>query len=254
MSLPRRWIERVSRSVILKRRLGSEFGRAPLWASPGASLSFWRPRLTSDLFAFATEFVQPGNVVWDIGANVGLLSVAAAQRAGASGQVVAMEADLWLATLLQRSAAAQSAHAAPIRVIAAAMYRELGVAQFHIAQRSRATNHLASAAGGSQTGGTRQTVDVVTLTLDWLLDHCDPPHVLKIDVEGAEADVLRGARRVLAEARPVLLCEVYDFNAAYVTQTLHEHNYQLYNWDTTPRTPVSTACYNTLALPAERRS
>jgi hypothetical protein len=134
------------------------------------------------------------------------------------------------------------------------MYRELRIAQFHIAQRSRATNYLALAMGSSQTGGVRQTVDVVTLTLDWLLDQCGPPQVLKIDVEGAEADVLRGGQRVLSEARPVLLCEVYDENSAYVTETLHAHNYRLFDWDTRPLMPVATACYNTLALPAERLS
>jgi FkbM family methyltransferase len=254
MSLPRRLLERVSRRVVLKRRLGAEFGRATLWVSPGASLSFWRPQLNSDLFTFAAEYVKPGSVVWDIGANVGLLSIAAAQLAGPSGQVVAVEADLWLAALLQRSAAIQGPQAAPVRVVAAAMYRELRIAQFHIAQRSRATNYLALAMGSSQTGGVRQTVDVVTLTLDWLLDQCGPPQVLKIDVEGAEADVLRGGQRVLSEARPVLLCEVYDENSAYVTETLHAHNYRLFDWDARPLMPVATACYNTLALPAERLS
>ena len=254
MSLPRRLLERASRSIILKRRLGPEFGRAPLWVSPGASLSFWRPQLTSDLFAFAAEYVKPGSVVWDIGANVGLLSIAAAQLAGSSGQVVAVEADLWLAALLQRSAALQGSQAAPVRVITAAMYRELGIARFHIAQRSRATNYLALATGGSQTGGVRQTVDVVTLTLDWLLEQCGPPQVLKIDVEGAEADVLSGAQRVLAEARPVLLCEVYEANASCVTEMLHAHDYRLFDWDTKPLAAVTTACYNTLALPAERLS
>ena len=254
MSLPRRLLERISRRITLKRRLGPEFGRAPLLVSPGASLSFWWPHLASDLFAFAEEYVSPGSVVWDIGANVGLLSIAAAQRAGPSGQVITVEADLWLAALLQRSVAMQGPQAAPVRVITAAMYRELGLAQFHIAQRSRATNHLALATGGTQTGGVRQTVDVVTLTLDWLLDQCGPPQVLKIDVEGAEADVLRGAQRVLSEARPVLLCEVYEANAAYVTETLHAHNYRLFDWDTHPRVSVATACYNTLALPVERLS
>ena len=42
------------------------------------------------------EMVRPGDVVWDIGANVGLFAFAAANRAGSSGQVIAVEPDLWL--------------------------------------------------------------------------------------------------------------------------------------------------------------
>jgi hypothetical protein len=48
---------------------------------------------------------------------------------------------------------------------------------------------------------------VNTTTLDdyVFLDDAEPPAVVKIDVEGAEALVLRGARRTIAQFRPVLL-------------------------------------------------
>ncbi len=183
-------LERFSRNRVLRRRLPEDFGTVPILVSPDASLRFWKLRLESDLFEFAREFVQPGSVVWDVGANVGLLSVAAAQRAGASGKVIAMEADIWLAGLLRKSAALQPASSAPIQVIPAAIFDAPTVASFHVAQRCRAGNFLEGSGGSSQTGGVRETVSVLTITLDWLLEQEGIPSVLKIDVEGAESNVL----------------------------------------------------------------
>ncbi|MGB7267151.1 MAG: FkbM family methyltransferase, partial [Terracidiphilus sp.] len=202
-------LERVSRGRVLKRHLPAEFGSVPILVSPDAALSLWKTRTESDLFDFAREFVQAGDVVWDAGANVGLFSIAAAQQAGVTGKVVAIEADIWLAALLRRSAAMQPATAAPIQVIPAAVYDSPAIASFNIAKRGRASNFLSAAGGSSQTGGVRETVSVITTTLDWLLDQVAAPNVLKIDVEGAECNVLRGAQRVLAEVQPVILIEVY---------------------------------------------
>jgi hypothetical protein len=66
----------------------------------------------------------------------------------------------------------------------------------------------------------------VSVTLDWLLDSLPDPNVLKIDVESHEAEVLRGAVRLLESARPVILCEVDPKNADAVSPLLHERNYQ----------------------------
>ena len=250
VSLARALLERFSRDRILKRHLPKDLGSVPILVSPDSILRLWRPSVDSDLFDFAREFVQPGNVVWDIGANVGVLSMAAAQRAGSSGQVVAVEADIWLAGLLSKSAAMQPATSARIQVLTAAAADSLGVARFNIAQRGRASNFLDHAGGSTQSGGIRETVSVITLTLDWLLVMgFAPPQVLKIDVEGAESSVLSGAERVLAEARPVILCEVYGPSSAFVTELLHRHGYTLFDWDAKPRVQTDYAFYNTLAIP-----
>lgn len=193
-------LERVSRNVVLRKRMGPDFGSAPILVSPDATLSYWKPGLRSDLFDFAREFVKPGHTVWDIGANVGLFSVAAAHQATHRGTVVAVEADLWLAGVLRRSAALQSPGSASILVIPAAASDQPGIASFNIVQRGRASNYLADREAESENGqdrpvagGIREQVPVFALTLDALLDLGLPgPHVLKIDVEGAEARVLQG--------------------------------------------------------------
>ncbi len=245
-------MERLSRERILKRHLPADFGSVPILVSPDAALSFWKMRTESDLFDFAREFVEAGSVVWDVGANVGLLSIAASQRAGVSGKVIAIEADIWLAALLRKSASIQPPTSAPIQVIPAAVFDSSTIASFNVAKRGRASNFLSEAGGSTQTGGVRETVSVLTIALDWLLEQVARPDVLKIDVEGAESNVLRGAQRVLAEAQPVVLIEVYEDSRAAVTEILLRNNYKLYDWDSMPRIKIDGACFNTLAIPPGR--
>ena len=94
-------------------------------------------------------------------------------------------------------------------------------------------------------------VKVVTVTLDWLQERFRPPRVMKMDVEGAELAVLRGAVRVLSEARPAVLCEVYERQAGEVSLLLHEHGYRLFDFARRSEGQIERATYNTLALPPD---
>ena len=201
--------------------------------------------------ALARELVAPGMTVWDVGANVGLFAFASAFLAGRGGRVLAIEADDWLAGLLRRSAHELPAADAPVDVLAAAVASGLGVADFLIAQRGRSGSHLRTVAGSSQTGGVREARKVLTVPLDWLLDFFPPPQVVKIDVEGAEADCLAGAERLLGRVRPKLLCEVSEPNAAAVGAIFKRHGYTMLDASRAVREPLDTPTWSTLALPRE---
>lgn len=246
-------LERFSRNLILRRRLPPEFGGCQIFASPESALRFWYQDLTKvdpTLFRAVRELVSPGDVVWDVGSNVGLFAFAAAGLAGPRGQVLAIEADIWLAQLLRRSAAQRSFGSAQVRVLPGAVSAEVGVSEFEIAARGRASNHL-EGFGNSQAGGTRERQLVMTMSLDSLLTHFPPPNVLKIDIEGAEALAIRGASRLLSEFRPRLLVEVSEANAVEVGQTLRSLGYVLFDADAdiAQRVPLQSPVFNTLALP-----
>src|ERR1019366_8153086 len=76
-------------------------------ASEGG-LKYLRPRLggiNPILLGLVEEVVSPGDVIWDIGANLGLFTFAAAVAAGGNGHVLAIEPDALLVGMLRRSAA-----------------------------------------------------------------------------------------------------------------------------------------------------
>jgi FkbM family methyltransferase len=254
----RKLAERLSRGVVLRRNLPSDFQRLPLYVTPEAGLRHWAGLAGVDrhLLGMARELVvQPGAVVWDVGANVGLFAFCAAARAGSSGFVLAVEPDIWLAQLMDRSSreiARKKLPAAPVRVLCASVSSELRVSELEIAERARASNHLSGICGSTQTGGYRDLQPTVSVALDLLLDFFPAPDVLKIDVESHEVEVLRGAARLLESARPVIWCEVDPKNAEAASKLLHERNYQLFGAGDDPHPPILRAWWNTLAVPTNR--
>lgn len=229
-------LKKLSRGVVLKRRLPRELGGAPLFVSPESALGYWRWNLSkvdAFLLSMARELVRPGMTVWDIGANVGLFSFAASSI---GAHVVAVEADIWLANLIQRSVLLNKL---PVTVLPAAVTDHQGVSKLYISEGGRASNSLTSKTDIAQ--------PVVSITLDCLLEQFPPPQVLKVDVEGLEYAVLRGGQRVL-EARPCIFCEVTENHEA-IGKLLTQANYQFYAARQTDRQPLRYPSRDTLALP-----
>jgi len=237
----RRIAEIASRGVVLRRRLPPQFGGKPLYVSPECGLRYWHhdiSKVDPELLRIGDRYVREGDVVWDVGANLGLFGFAAAQRAA---QVVLFEPDPWLGRLLGKSASFYD----NVTVTGAAIADYCGAGTLHIAARARAANFL-QGGGSTQTGGERQVQRVQVLTLDSLPP--PGPDVLKIDVEGAEVSVLRGASRILAEARPTVICEVSSHNVDAATALLRD--YALFDGETGKST--ATATWTTVAIPRAR--
>lgn len=247
--------ERLSRGRILKRRLPASVGGGPIYISPEAGLRLWFKSLGKsdpELFAAAAEFIKKDAVVWDVGANIGLFTFAAAGLAGRGGGVLAIEADTDLVNLLRRSSRLIWPGRAKVTVLPVAVSDAEGIAHFQIAKRSRASNSL-TGYGSDQSGGVREIHSVMTVTLDWLLHRQPPPHVLKIDVEGAEHLVLQGASHLLSEVRPIILCEVFSTNVNNVSSILRSHDYCIFDMSKPKgmRQPLDQATWNTIACPVE---
>lgn len=146
----------------------------------------------SDIWKPLLDHVRPGDVFVDVGANVGLYAIAAAKR-GAT--VVAVEPDRRNARTLRRYARLNQAHVDVIQAAASDETRPLVVAV-------RGNEVTSTAELYHDTATTYQVIPAVTL--DSLLTGrgCD---LLKIDVEGEELAVLKGAAATLRTVRVVML-------------------------------------------------
>ncbi len=252
----RTFIERSTRRWCFRRRLPKSFGGAEIYVSPAAGLRYLFRSMGSvepGLCALAKEFVHDGTVVWDVGANIGLFSFVAASCSGPRGRVISFEPDIWLVQLLRRSAALpHSSAAASVEVVPVAIAESVDLRTFHIASRSRSANFL-SGYGSTQTGGTAERQTVLSVSLDWLSERLPLPDVIKIDVEGAELEVLRGALRLLDRKHPVILCEVTSQRSRDITALLKDKGYRIYDGElpAAQRPELDAAPRSTIAIAAQ---
>ncbi len=163
--------------------------------------------------AFA-QALRPGQVVFDVGSNVGFYSLVAARLVGPTGEVHAFEAIPEIAH--EVSVNARRNHLGNVRVHAVAVTDVEGTVEL---LRSRTP-------GGSTVSPDEVPKDltekfpVPAVTLDAFVERgtAPPPDFVKIDVEGAELPVLRGMAGILRDARPVVVCEVDDHSEARAMQ------------------------------------
>ena len=166
-----------------------------------------------------------GSVFYDIGAHIGVVSMYGAQLVGISGRVFAFEAAPENVSRIEEHLARNSLP--QIRMIPCAVWSSRGRVRFERAptQSSRNGGAVASLAIARD-----DDIEVDAVALDDFALGNPLPAVIKIDVEGAEADVLRGSEEVFRRAKPVLICEVHHVRAAEdVARWLEERAYE-FDW------------------------
>lgn len=147
------------------------------------------------------KLIKPGDVIFDIGANIGTYTIRAAHRTGPSGQVFSFEP---ISLTFNRLKHAISINGAiNVRAYCNAIGKESGTATIHDGGRE-------SSAGLLTNTGNAYQVEIVTLdefTESLQLDRVD---WVKMDIEGAEPLVVRGALKVIEKFKPAFLFENHD--------------------------------------------
>jgi FkbM family methyltransferase len=171
------------------------------------------------------RLVSPGATVYDVGANIGFYSLLAARLAGPGGHVHAFEPLPTGARAVERNASLNGLETITVHEAAVGA----GESEATLLVVGEASwSHLSSTGTHVDTRG-EQPVRVVSI--DGLVaDGLPAPDVVKIDVEGAELEVLDGMERTLREVRPALVIELHETNGA-VADRLESAGYRVENLD-----------------------
>jgi len=191
---PLRWIPAQKIVPIIQGPL-----RGEKWIVGSGVHGYWLGSFESRKCLHFHNLVKPGDIVYDLGAHVGYYTLIASKLVGAQGKVISFEPNPKNLIFLRSHVVLN--HIANVKVIESAVADYTGVASF-IEGSSSSEGRLSTGDG----------ISVEVTSLDHFLK-ANPslvPDVMKIDVEGAERDVLAGAERLLNEYHPVILLATHS--------------------------------------------
>ena len=167
--------------------------------------------------------VGAGDMCLDVGANIGAMTLAMAQRVGPGGKVVAFEPHPVIFSELQNNIKANSLGQVELRQLGCSS--AAGTAQLEIPADFATNRGVAAIASGDSTG------EVIEIQID-SLDNAFPSEkikVMKLDVEGHEISVLAGAKKLITERRlQHLVFEDHDVRHSEVIGFLKDHGYTIF--------------------------
>jgi FkbM family methyltransferase len=204
----------------------------------------------SQLLDALRTHLKPGMTFVDVGANVGLMSVYAAACSAPDGRVYAFEPlpeNLDLLRLVVRL----NNCAARIPMVESAVSSD--------PDRPHLTFSAGPVDSGMQaesslraSGEASREVTVANTTLDSHFAAGPKVDLIKVDTEGAERDVILGARNLIARDRPVLCIEYHGGKCAdfgYSPDELRAEVSRLGYSETIISGDAATGYYQTLAVP-----
>jgi FkbM family methyltransferase len=201
--------------------------------SPAENLSYLLGTHEPHLQKVIREFVAAGDVVYDIGANIGYVSLSLAKRVGPRGRVIAFEP--FPPTIAAFSKNIEINSLGNVQLFEFAATDQAGSATIRLLE-----NPATASLVWHQDNPAASEVIIRSVTIDSLVDAGDlpQPKFVKIDVEGSEAEVLHGMRRTIAGARPILFIECSALGREKSWKLLTELRYRCQSAIT--REPVET--------------
>jgi FkbM family methyltransferase len=153
-----------------------------------------------------------GWTVWDCGTYLGYYTCLFARLVGPEGQVIAVEPDPRNMARTKDNVARNGFN--NVSFVRAAIGAPVGYTEFVI--NSDTNSHIPGtyigATPGDYTGDTRrqQQIRVRALSLDEMVDQIAMPHLIKLDIEGAEQLALEHSLKLVEKARPIILLELHN--------------------------------------------
>lgn len=176
----------------------------------GRGIFVYRDELEPEL-DLLEDFLMPGDVFLDVGANVGAFSMKAAKIVGQQGLVVSVEPTPFMAGRLHSTMMENKFSNMRIRLACAS--DKVGFAEFWMNKDKPNSFSLLREKGSS-------AFSTFTLTLDWLaeIEGLQKIDYIKIDAEGAEEMILEGASETIKKFRPVIQVEITISNPKSIAE------------------------------------
>ena len=172
---------------------------------PSRYFRYFTENYEDENFSFLQKVAKPGHVVIDIGAHLGLFSVRAAQLVGDNGKVFAFEPAPSTFLLLKKTIQINKVGTIVVPV-QAAVADQKGKTKFFVSDTiGDVANSLVDYDDNIHHG---YDVEVICCD-DFVRDNNIKVNFLKIDAEGAELHVLKGAVRILKEHRPYCILAMH---------------------------------------------
>jgi len=181
-----------------------------------------------------SQILKEGDLVIDIGAHSGRHTKPMANLVGEQGKVLAFEPNPGAVRLLRENLS-HEIEAGIVSIFPFALSNVSELATFVIANERPEESGLRQRIFNGPTSTTE--IEVQVRTLDSVIaDRPDGPSFMKIDVEGAEFDAIKGAHQTLLKFRPIIAFEfgensykVYDVRPDEVFDFLENMNYRTYS-------------------------
>lgn len=193
------------------------------------------------------RLLKPGDTVLDIGANIGAHTLPLARCVSPAGKVIAFEPTAYAYNKLRQNVSLNPPLAGLIQA-EQIMLVDSEETQVKPQLYSSWQIHNAVANTHPKHGGRlMDTTGACNMTLDrFVAEHkLGDISLIKMDVDGHECQVLRGARELLRRDKPILLMEIMPYGLEEAGASLDEflaivsaHGYKLYELD--GRTPLPT--------------
>jgi FkbM family methyltransferase len=173
---------------------------------------FWLGTYEPELQWALGELVRPGMTAFDVGANIGYITLMLARGVGQTGHVVAFEALPANVERLEHNLALNDLEAR-VMVLPKAVAGGEGTVRFHVHASGGMGKVEGSASRWNQRYETEISVPSTSLDAFVYEGGGAIPQLIKLDIEGGETLALPAMGRVLREARPVILLEVHGLES-----------------------------------------
>jgi FkbM family methyltransferase len=196
-----------------------------------AEKSRWLGTYEPELQQALRDYLRPGMTVYDVGANIGYVSLLLAHNVGATGQVFAFEALPANVERIRKNL--ELNQVANARVISGAVIDKNEPVRFYV--HDSVGMGKAAGSAGRREEHYRAEISVPGLSLDDFVfgQGNPPPAAVKMDIEGGEVLALPGMRRVLDEHHPLMLLELHGPESEKIAwETLRAAGYNLHAMET----------------------